>query len=181
MFTYWILIFCFSWICGRKRLVSGSSFLSTHLRETPAQCRCYHMYVHATFNNISVISWQSVLFLEETGVPGENHRPVASHSQTLSHNVVLSTPCHEQGLNSQFFWWQALIAQLVVNSTTIRSWPRRPLVTVRMDPRSLCLITSCVNLVSIILVLTFLHRIQHLLVMLLVPWGLLLDPLQVYQ
>jgi hypothetical protein len=26
-----------------------------------------------TFNNISVISWQSVLLVEETGVPGENH------------------------------------------------------------------------------------------------------------
>jgi hypothetical protein len=26
-----------------------------------------------TFNNISVISWWSVLFVEETGVPGENH------------------------------------------------------------------------------------------------------------
>jgi hypothetical protein len=38
-----------------------------------------------TFNNISVISWQSVLLVEESG---ENHRPVASHWQTLSHNVV---------------------------------------------------------------------------------------------
>jgi hypothetical protein len=27
----------------------------------------------ATFNDISVISWQSVLLLEETGVPEENH------------------------------------------------------------------------------------------------------------
>jgi hypothetical protein len=26
--------------------------------------------------------------VEETGGPGENHRPVASHWQTLSHNVV---------------------------------------------------------------------------------------------
>jgi len=46
----------------------------------------------ATFNNISVISWQSVLLVNETRVPGENHRPTASHSQTLSHDVVLSTP-----------------------------------------------------------------------------------------
>jgi hypothetical protein len=30
--------------------------------------------------------------MEETGVPGENHRPVASHWQTLSHNVVSSAP-----------------------------------------------------------------------------------------
>jgi hypothetical protein len=34
---------------------------------------------NATFNNISVISWQSVLLVEETGVPRENHRPAASH------------------------------------------------------------------------------------------------------
>jgi hypothetical protein len=33
---------------------------------------------NATFNNISVISWRTVLLVEETGVPGENHRPVAS-------------------------------------------------------------------------------------------------------
>ena len=46
-----------------------------------------------TFNNIVVIPWQSVLLVEETGVLGENHRPVASHTQTLSHNVVSSTPC----------------------------------------------------------------------------------------
>ena len=34
---------------------------------------------NATFNNISVISWRSVLLVKETGVYGENHRPVASH------------------------------------------------------------------------------------------------------
>jgi hypothetical protein len=37
------------------------------------------MVLNATFNNSSVISWQSVLLVEETGVPGENHRHVASH------------------------------------------------------------------------------------------------------
>jgi len=31
------------------------------------------MVFNATFNNISVISWRSVLFVEETGGPGENH------------------------------------------------------------------------------------------------------------
>jgi len=46
------------------------------------------MVFNATFNNISVISWRSVLLVEEIGGPGENHRPVASHWQTLSHNVV---------------------------------------------------------------------------------------------
>jgi hypothetical protein len=28
-------------------------------------------------NNILVISWRSVLLVDETGVPGENHRPAA--------------------------------------------------------------------------------------------------------
>jgi hypothetical protein len=37
------------------------------------------MVFNATVNNISVLSWQSVLLVEETGVPRENHRPVASH------------------------------------------------------------------------------------------------------
>jgi len=37
------------------------------------------MMLNATFNNISVISWQSVLLMEETGVLGENNRPNASH------------------------------------------------------------------------------------------------------
>jgi hypothetical protein len=32
------------------------------------------MVLNATFNSISVISWWSVLLMDETGVPGENHR-----------------------------------------------------------------------------------------------------------
>jgi hypothetical protein len=31
------------------------------------------MVLNATFNNISFILWQSVLLMEEAGVPGENH------------------------------------------------------------------------------------------------------------
>jgi hypothetical protein len=50
------------------------------------------MVFNATLNNILVILWRSVLLVEETGVPRENHRPVAGNSQTLSHNIVLSTP-----------------------------------------------------------------------------------------
>jgi hypothetical protein len=29
--------------------------------------------------------------MEETGGPGENHRPLSSHRQTLSHNAVLAS------------------------------------------------------------------------------------------
>ena len=50
------------------------------------------MVFNATLNNMSVISWRSVLLEEETKVPGENHRPATGHRQTLSHNVVSSTP-----------------------------------------------------------------------------------------
>jgi hypothetical protein len=46
------------------------------------------MVFNTTFNNISVISRRSVLLAKETGGPGENHWPVTSHWQTLSHNVV---------------------------------------------------------------------------------------------
>jgi hypothetical protein len=41
------------------------------------------MVFNATFNNISDISWRSVLQVEESGVSSVNHRPVASHWQTL--------------------------------------------------------------------------------------------------
>jgi hypothetical protein len=31
------------------------------------------MVLNTSFNNVSIISWQSVLLVEEIGVPGENH------------------------------------------------------------------------------------------------------------
>ena len=43
------------------------------------------MVFNATFSNISVISWRSVLLVEETW---QNHQP-ASRWQTLSHNTQL--------------------------------------------------------------------------------------------
>jgi len=55
------------------------------------------MVFNATFNNISVILWQSVILEEESRVPWENHRPVACHWQTL----LQSTPRHEWDSNSQ--------------------------------------------------------------------------------
>jgi hypothetical protein len=41
--------------------------------------RLEFMVFNATFNNISVISWWSVLLMEETGIPRENHPLVASN------------------------------------------------------------------------------------------------------
>ena len=42
----------------------------------------WFMVFKATFSNSSVMSWRSVLLVEETGVPGENHRLLASHLVT---------------------------------------------------------------------------------------------------
>ena len=58
--------------------------------------------LNATFNNISVISWLSVSLVEETVEPGVNHRSAVSHWQTLSHNVVSSTP-RRSGIRTHHF------------------------------------------------------------------------------
>ena len=50
------------------------------------------MVFNANFNNISVISWRTVLLVKETRESRENHWPVASHWQTLSHNIVHPSP-----------------------------------------------------------------------------------------
>jgi hypothetical protein len=51
----------------------------------------WFMVFDATFNNISVKSWLSVLLLEETGISGKNHRPVASHWQTTRYKHPIKT------------------------------------------------------------------------------------------
>jgi hypothetical protein len=52
---------------------------------------------NATFNNISVISWWSVLLLEETGVVGENHRLAVVQTAVLNgivdHHFSTSLVC----------------------------------------------------------------------------------------
>ena len=63
--------------------VSFSSSIPCHLNNIGFRLR--FMMFNATFNNISVTSWRSVLLVEKTGVPGKNHRPVGSDCQTLYH------------------------------------------------------------------------------------------------
>ena len=70
-------------VCKWLRKISGIPSPILHVRVS---------LFNATFNIISVILWWSVLLVEETRVFGENHQPAASHWQTLSHNVVWSTP-----------------------------------------------------------------------------------------
>jgi hypothetical protein len=48
-----------------------------------------HFRHYSIPNNISVISWQSVLLVEETGVPRENNQPVTCKSilqSKIKHN-----------------------------------------------------------------------------------------------
>jgi hypothetical protein len=91
---FWYI--CVSEIWPDKVVAFGGSLT----RETTVMCIMSNHWImfmvfNASFNNISVISWWSVLLVEETGVPGENHRPVASHWQTLDifvfiliHNIL---------------------------------------------------------------------------------------------
>ena len=50
------------------------------------------MVFNATFNNISVISWRSVLLVEETEYLEKTTDLSQVTDKTLSHNVVSSTP-----------------------------------------------------------------------------------------
>ena len=51
--------------------------------------------------------------MEETRVPKENHQLVISHWQTLSHNVVSSTPRHVNPTTIRSWLWQSLIDYII--------------------------------------------------------------------
>ena len=57
------------------------------------------MVVNATFNNISVILWQLVLLVEETGVPRKT-TDLPQVTDKFYNKVVLNTPRHERDSNS---------------------------------------------------------------------------------
>jgi hypothetical protein len=53
------------------------------------------MVLSTTFNKISVILWWSVLLLEETEVPRENHPPATSHC-IRNNNLIKSSEVQKE-------------------------------------------------------------------------------------
>ena len=100
-------LFCWGEISTQKCLTNGMMLFNR--QSTTTDLKLFWICIIekgvivfiTTFNNISVISWQSVLMVEETRIHGENHRPAICHWQTLSHNVVSSTPRYNWNSNSQ--------------------------------------------------------------------------------
>ena len=83
------------------------------------QVRVRLRVLNATFNSISVISCHDRgQFFFCFFLCGENHRPVASHWQTLSHNVASSSPCMSE---FRFHNFSGGITYCI-GTTTIRSW-----------------------------------------------------------
>ena len=76
LFEKWKEILC-TRIYIYKHTVTGKCIIC------PVGSLIWFMVFNATFNNILGFLWRSVLLVEETGIPGENHRPVASDWHTL--------------------------------------------------------------------------------------------------
>ena len=82
------------------------------------------MVLNVTFNNILVISWRCVLLVEETRGPRENHRPVASHWQTLWHNVVRLAliEIRTNNISGDRHWFQNNVIALSPHTTPLERW-----------------------------------------------------------
>ena len=104
--------------CASCKYLSSSSLswlsiaISSKIKAERQNLRLNHLY-SMWFLNRGLIGWLvygvyrhfqqyfSYMVAVSLNGWGRKLRPVASHWQTLSHNVVSRTPRHERGLNSQ--------------------------------------------------------------------------------
>jgi len=57
----------------KGEIILSFKFLEKQVKQYMLNIMVWFMVLNATFNTILVISWWSVLLVEETGLPGENH------------------------------------------------------------------------------------------------------------
>jgi hypothetical protein len=74
---------------------------------------CFHMFCLPSFCVLCTTIFQLYISVEKTVVSGKNHRPAACHCQTLSQNVVPSTPHYKRYLNTHGI---ALVALRIFDS-----------------------------------------------------------------
>jgi hypothetical protein len=85
------------------------------------------MVFNTIFNNISFISWRSVLLVAETEVPRVNHQPAASHWHTLLFSVLF--------VHSFWTYIKTLLVYVYVTLNPSYTWASRPLlVYVTLNP-----------------------------------------------
>ena len=97
----WYILIIIVVICNFVLAMNIAEILITWIKISSTQIYLnffegYGLVFNAIFSNISV------LLVEETG---KNYRSAESNLQTLSHNVVSSTPRHERGSNSERQCW----------------------------------------------------------------------------
>ena len=75
------ILYFFAWpdyVSNPQKLLDANHYTTDVVKYVDVSSKGV-MVFNPTFNNSSVILWQSVLLVEEIGVPGENHWPTASH------------------------------------------------------------------------------------------------------
>jgi hypothetical protein len=89
-FYYWQKYIYDWWIVESRPDIRIAVVLLTRVKSTKLFVLLVCLLVfNATFNNSSIISWRSVLLVEETGGAGENHRSV---TDKLYHKMLYTSP-----------------------------------------------------------------------------------------